>query len=193
MKSRLIETGFLIQALGYCDDDDRREKLLNIIIDLVHSFPDNNDGTLLWLKTKLPNFGDNCYYDEESLDINLVNLLEKSAILGCKEAQYDFGCFLYEKNKKKDALFFYEKSAMQGYAPAQWVFGIDTLNGIGVDKDYEKGKFFIELSAGQGYEYALDFLIGSHGKGNSEFAIDDKEYNKWVFVKNLMNPEDVHE
>jgi hypothetical protein len=193
MKSRLIEASLLIQAWGYCDDDDRCDKLLEIIIDLINSFPDKNDGILLWLKTKLPNFGDNCHYDEKSLDINLVDLLEKSAIFGCKEAQYDFGCLLYEKNKKKDALFFYKKSAMQGYAPAQWVFGIDTLNGIGVDKDYEKGKFFIELSAGQGYEYALDFLIESYANGNNGFSINDKECNKWMFVKNIMDSDEMRD
>jgi TPR repeat protein len=82
---------------------------------------------------------------------------------------------------------------MQGYAPAQWVFGIDTLNGIGVDENHEKGRFFIELSAGQGYEYALDFLIESYAKGNNGFAVDEKESNKWVFVKNLMNPDETED
>ena len=188
--SKLLEISSLIQAWGYCDDDDRCDQLLKIIIELINSFPDKNNGILLWLKTKLPNFGDSICYDEESLDIHLVDLLGKSAIFGCKEAQYDFGCFLYEKCKKEDALFFYEKSAMQGYAPAQWVFGVDTLNGVGVNKNHEKGRFFIELSAGQGYEYALDFLIDSYLKGNNGFAVDDEKSNKWMFVKKLMNPDE---
>lgn len=180
-----MEIDFLIQAWGYCDDNDRYDKLLKIIIDLINSFSDKNNGTLLWLKTKLPNFGENIFYDQEALELHLVELLEKSAKFGCKEAQYDFGCILYEKNEKEEALLFYEKAAMQGYAPAQWVFGIDTLYGVGVEKNHEKGKLFIELSAGQGYEYALDFLIESYTKGNNGFAVDDEKANKWIFARNI--------
>ncbi|QLQ30524.1 MAG: hypothetical protein HZT40_01575 [Candidatus Thiothrix singaporensis] len=40
-------------------------------------------------------------------------------------------------------MLFYEKAAMQGYAPAQWVFGIDTLYGVGVEKIMKKESFLL--------------------------------------------------
>ena len=183
MDCKIVEIRCLIDALAYCDNEERYETLLNIIINLINGISPENNGVLLWLKTRIPHFGENGIHGNEVLEQRLRELLKKSATLGCKEAQYEFACLLYEEGSKEEAIDLYRCSALQGYAPAQWVFGLDTLNGVGSSKNFEQGKFFIELSAAQGYEYAVEFLISSYQHGTSGFPQNYKEVEKWKSVE----------
>ncbi|ARU27414.1 tetratricopeptide repeat protein [Cellvibrio sp. PSBB006] len=166
----------VIEAMSHCDDENRYELLFNMAKILI-SNGDGGDAELIWLKTKLPVFGDNISLSEE-MEKLLVDMLFQSSEGGCREAQYEYGCMLYEKNNLVEAYRLYEKSANQGYPPAQWLFGYSLLK-----SDFEKGKLYIVLSAGQNYEYAIDFLIDSYENGKNGFDINEDEFKKWIFVK----------
>lgn len=125
-------------------------------------------------------------YIVKEYETKYLELISKSAKGGCKEAQYIYANRLYENQEYKKAVEFYKKSALQGYASSQWCYGIDLFNGIeGVlGRDKEKGLFFIELSAYQLYEYALDFLIESYKRGSIEMNTSKyKQYQmmlEWI-------------
>ena len=80
----------------------------------------------------------------------------------------------------EDALKLYKESALQGFAPAQWCFGLDTLNGVGVPKDEVIGIHNIRLSAEQRYENAVEFMIRE--SSNNNYGLLSEETEKWKLI-----------
>ena len=113
---------------------------------------------------------------------NYENKLLESSKKGCKEAQYLIANRLYDDGKYIEALKLYKESANSGYAPSQWCYGLDHFNGIkGVlQPNVEKGLTYISYSAGQLYDYAIEFLIDIYSKGSQGIKPDNKkvEYYK---------------
>lgn len=178
--SKIKELECIIDAMRNCSDEIRYNDLFAIAKSLLSKVSIGDQPRLLWLKTQLPNFGETDFIG--NTDNYLLHSLERSSTEGCIEAQYDYGCLLYESGRKEEAYFLYEKSALQGYAPSQWVWGSHLIN-----FDFEKGKFFIILSAGQNYEYAIDFLIYSYENNKNGFMEDKAELEKWKFIKSYLH------
>ena len=58
-----------------------------------------------------------------------------------------------------EAVELYFKAAQEDYAPAQWCYGLDMQNGIGVEKNEQLGLSYILMAVEQRYEYAVEFMI----------------------------------
>jgi hypothetical protein len=123
--------------------------------------------------------------EEEVYEKTYYNYMLKSSNMGCKQAQYIIANRLYEKKQFHEAVGLYKKSAENGYAPSQWCFGIDTFNGIEnvVEANPTRGIEYIEYSAGQLYEYAIEFLIELYSLGHEEIEPDAK---KVLFYKKSL-------
>lgn len=184
--SNLKEIEFLVNALQYCSDESRYSVIVKLITESIESFSLDDYGKIDWLKTKLPNFGEHYPLEDVDFDKKLKFIIQKSANLGCKEAQYDYGCILYEEKKFEEAVSFYKLSADKGYPPAQWAYGIDRLNGIGIIKNPREGFFYIELAAFQGYEYAIEFLIDSYSEEKNGVVKNNSNVAKWMFIKSFF-------
>jgi len=176
----------IIKLLDYIISKEDETCLREEILPLIDKDYKNNkcyDYIKAMLLKGFKNSNEEAIYDKKYYE-----LLLKSSQKGCKEAQYLVANRLYENKDYKNAMELYRKSALQGYANSQWCYGIDLFNGIeGVlEKDEKEGLFFIELSAGQLYEYAIDFLIDLYKNGygtiraNSNLYKRYKLMSKWV-------------
>ena len=159
--SEIKSIQFLIEALDYSSEKDYK-KLEEFIQNKMAMFKKNNHPYKLYFKAMLLRCTNESNYHE--YEENYYGLLSKSAKRGCKEAQYIIANQCYEKKQYQEAIELYKESSFNGYAPAQWCYGIDLFNGIKdvLEKDEEKGLLYIEFSAGQSYEYALEFLINRY-------------------------------
>ncbi|MDP3817114.1 tetratricopeptide repeat protein [Pseudomonas sp.] len=182
MKTNINEIDFLISAMHHCNDETRYKILQEIVTCTLKLPTDDSEGKIHWLKTRLPNFGGEAELDDSQTDSMLRLLLEKSALAGCKEAQYDYGCLLYEEGQFEQALLLYSDSAKKGYAPAQWCYGVDVLNGRGIKQDIRKGLFYIEMAAAQQYQNAVEFLVNYYSQESSGVMRDDFLAGMWKSV-----------
>ena len=183
MNSELIETEKLIDALEYCVDEERYSKILEIIISILNPLVIERKPRALWLKSRLPNLGETLELEDEvELEQKWLDLVKESASHNCKEAQYQYACYLYDQNKVKEATLLYKASADAGYAPSQWCFGLGCINGLGTPKNIDTGIFYIRLSAEQRYEDAVDFILNAVTKELHGLEKDVKEVNKWKMV-----------
>ena len=64
---------------------------------------------------------------------------------------------IVQQNSAK-AVEWYRKAAEQEYAPAQYNLGSSYFYGEGVKKDRNEARYWMTLSANQGYQTAKDFL-----------------------------------
>ena len=134
----------------------------------------------LWLKSGMPNLGENSApLDEKEFDERYIDLIRLAAEGGCPEAQYRHGCNLYDSGKVSEAVKFYFKAAQEDYAPAQWCYGLDVLHGNGVDKNEQLGLSYIRMAAEQRYVYAVEFMIDAYENGKYGFDDDEAELQKW--------------
>jgi TPR repeat protein len=185
-ESKLKEAELLLDSASYSASEKRYKIIIKLVREILKPYIKKKHPSALWLKASMPNLGEKKILSNEQFEKKRLSLVKKAAFGGCKEAQYDYGCELYNKKAYVKALKFYKKSAKQGYAPAQWCFGLDTVYGIGVDKDQEKGLYYIRLSAEQRYEFAVDFLIRNYKEGNFGLKKDLKEIMKWDGIRKFI-------
>ncbi len=172
IEHELQEAEFLIKASERTSKPKISSILIKRIIKLLKPFLKKRHPRALWLKAQLPNLGETRRLGEKQFDQLWLKLIQESAENGCAEAQYQYGCHLYDLNKLKEAVEFYRLSAIQDYAPSQWCYGLDTLSGTGTDKNEAIGMQYISLAAEQCYPYALDFMLRAHQGQRYGFSND---------------------
>ncbi len=176
MKSQLKLADLLSQAIGYCSED-QSEILQKMLGDILENSLISGDIYAKYLKAISLD-----QKDSESEEL-YEKLLYESAVGGIPEAQYIYGCILYDKGVLDEAMKFYMSSAKRGYAKSQWCYGTDLFHGTGgLDKDEVSGLFYIELAAGQLYNYALEFLVGLYSKGNDSIEKCSIKVNKYSMM-----------
>ena len=182
----LIEASYNISCdvEGY---DEKYAQLLDMALEFLKPHIDAGVPKALFLQTKLPNLGLKEKLSNEEYESKYFNLMEKAAIGGCPEAQYHYGCFLYDHKMYDEAVDLYKKSAEQGYAPSQWCYGSDVFHGVGTDKNEELGLYYIRLSAEHRYENAVSFLLNAYKKGEYGFKKDEAEIKKWKRILEQEN------
>jgi len=180
--TELKEAELLLEAYGWCPDENRAGEVIALVKNIIDPFLVKRDPRAIWLKATMPNMGEEECISDEEFDEKWLELIKESSEGNCAEAQYSYGCHLYELDKCDEAVELYKQAAYQGYAPAQWCFGLDTLNGIGVPKDEKIGLHYIRLSAEQQYEYAIEFMIRNCKEGKFGFKKDKTEIKKWEII-----------
>lgn len=176
----LREAEYLLEAYDCCSDEDRADVILGMVRQIIEPYIKDRHPRALWLKSGMPNLGEHSSISYEEQEEMYIELLRESSDGGCAEAQYSYGCHLYENMMQEEALVLYESSAIQGFAPGQWCFGLDTLNGIGTTRDERVGMHYIRLSAEQQYDYAIEFMIRNCKEGNH--GLQTEEAGKWEAI-----------
>ena len=75
---------------------------------------------------------------------------EKAAKIGMVDAQNNYGLRLIDEKRYEEAFYYFNEAAKKGSQLALGNMGYCYMNGLGVKKDTEKGKYYLELS---GFSY----------------------------------------
>ena len=180
--SDLTEVEALIEAYYCCSDEDRGDQLAALVKNILKPLVQAKVAKALWLQACLPNAGNEGPICDTDFETQWLSLIKEAAFGGCAEAQYSYGCELYDEGKYDEAHSLYQKSAAQGYAPSLWCYGLEIINGIGETKNISKGLYYIRLAAENRYEYAVEFLIRAYTEGEYGLSKDQKEVKKWESV-----------
>lgn len=178
INSDLRQAELILEALGWCSNEQQYDALLDMAKVLLAPYISRSLPRALWLKSSMPNLGEDSPLSEEAFDTKYDELLRIAAQGGCPEAQYRHACNLYDRGAIAEAVGFYFESAKSDYAPAQWSYGIDTLHGNGTDKNESVGLSFIRLAAEQRYQHAVEFLIDAY-RHRKYGLYDEDELLKW--------------
>lgn len=178
LEPQLQEAEYLIKAYLYSTNEKRQDIIIELIRELLAPFVKSKHPRALWLKASMPNLGELQIIDKDFDDLWL-DLVKVAAEGGCAEAQYTYGCTLYDNGNYIKAVELYRLSAESGYAPAQWCYGLDTLHGIGGVKNESLALFYIVCAAEQQYEYAVEFLLKCYTEELYGFKNDLNQIKKW--------------
>lgn len=178
IESDLRQAELILDALGWCSDDNQYDSLLSMVKKILAPYWSAAHPRALWLKSGMPNLGEDDSLSVQAFDAKYIELLRLAAEGGCPEAQYRYGCNLYEEGRISEAVNFYFQAAQEDYAPAQWCYGLDILHGNGAEKNEMVGLFYIRLAAEQRYEYAVEFMIDAYKNEKYGFSAED-ELQKW--------------
>ena len=80
----------------------------------------------------------------------------------------------------------YKISADAGYAPAQWCFGLNSINGTGMTKNISEGIFYIRMSAEQRYEEAVNFMLNEITNELYGIERNEREIGKWKMISEQL-------
>jgi TPR repeat protein len=176
--SELRQAEFILNALVWCSDENQYDSLLSMAKKILEPYLRVAHPRALWLKSGMPNIGEDSTLSEQEFDSKHLELLRLAAEGGCREAQYSHGCNLYDEGKISEAIDFYFQSAQEDYAPAQWCYGLDVLHGNGIEKNEIVGLGYIRMAAEQRYQYAVEFMIDSYTNGKYGFK-GEEELQRW--------------
>ncbi|MEE9494755.1 MAG: hypothetical protein V3W04_15455 [Gammaproteobacteria bacterium] len=166
----------LSQAIGYCSED-QSEVLQKMLRKILEAPFEEGDFYAKFLKAISLNKIDSA---SEKL---YETLLHDCAAGGISEAQYIYGCILYDKGKQDEAIKYYLISANNGYSKSQWCYGTDLFHGTGgLQKDEAEGLFYIELAAGQLNNYALEFLVDLYSRENGSIRKCSRKAKKYSMM-----------
>ncbi|HET6158216.1 MAG TPA: tetratricopeptide repeat protein [Dongiaceae bacterium] len=129
--------------------------------------------------------------DEGDRKKRRIELVKKAAEAGHARAQFTFGQ-MYESDADLPAdpvraAYWFEKSALQGYPYAQWVHGLNLLNGNGVRHDEALVLDFIRRAAEGRFEGAIQFVADAYSSGTHGFTRDLVEAELWR--QRLLEPD----
>jgi TPR repeat protein len=121
--------------------------------------------------------------DEEAHGQRYIELIRQSAHAGNKRAQFRLGQ-MYEPDSELDAdpaasALWFEKSAMQGHPYAQWVHGLNLLNGNGGRRDEALALDFIRRAAEGRFEGAIQFVADAYASGIYGLQKDEAAAEIW--------------
>jgi TPR repeat protein len=179
--SELKKVECLLGALAWCSDQHQYDALLSMIRQTLEPYVRDSHPRALWLKSGMPNLGLDAVLSEEDFLSEYTELVRLAAEGGCPEAQYKYGCNLYDEGKVEAAVNLFYQATQADYAPAQWCYGLDVLNGNGINQNEREGLAYIRLAAEQRYEDAVAFLIDAYQE--KEYGFDDEaELRKWKAI-----------
>jgi len=173
----------LINSL-YCTNEDDYDELIILIKKELKSLENIKNGKLYYLHAQILSFLDTSL-SEDVYETKYEKLICDSAKACYAKGQYEYACILYEKDLRQEATNYYKLSALQGYAPAQWTYGIELFHGSGeyLKQDEHEALKYIEFSAGQLYDYAIEFLINICSDKND---FDDKYQKMLTWSQNRI-------
>lgn len=121
--------------------------------------------------------------DDSAFEERHAALIWEAAHAGGKRAQFALGQ-MYEPHKELPAdavasAYWFEKSALQGYPYAQWVHGLNLLNGSGVERREALALDFIQRAAEGGFEGAIQFVGGAYAAGTHGYPKDEARAEIW--------------
>lgn len=188
----LQQVKYLLAATYSSPTPERRDTLITWIRELLDPLVKNKVPEAMYLSTRLPYEEDGSIVFSSCRDTMLDTIIY-AAKGGCKEAQYQYACQLYEQGNSSDAIRLYKKSADKGFAPAQWCYGIDKLHGIGCRKSVPEGIKYIQSAAAQKNTFAMDFLIRAYRDGAYGFSKNLPEAKKLARIskESMFESEDL--
>jgi TPR repeat protein len=121
--------------------------------------------------------------DDESFEKRRIDLVRNAAEAGHARAQFTLGQ-MYEPDAELPAdaamsAYWFEKSALQGYPYAQWVHGLNLLNGTGLDRNEALALDFIRRAAEGRFEGAIEFVADAYAAGSHGFPNDEAAAAMW--------------
>jgi TPR repeat protein len=121
--------------------------------------------------------------DGKAFDQRHVALIWEAAHAGHMRAQFMLGQ-MYEPDNglPADAVasaYWFEKSALQGYPYAQWVHGLNLLNGSGVERNEARALDFIRRAAEGRFEGAIEFVADAYAAGTHGYPKDESRAEIW--------------
>lgn len=183
IESELRQAELILDALSWCSDETQYDSLLVMAKKILQPYWEKSHPRALWLKSGMPNLGeDSPPTNDAEAEERYIELLRVAAEGGCPEALYRHGCNLYDSGEIDEAVKFYFKAAKKDYAPGQWCYGLDVLNGNGRAKNETVGLRYIRMAAEQRYEYAVEFMIDAYKNGKYGFSYDESELQKWQHI-----------
>jgi TPR repeat protein len=166
LESQIQEAEYLIKAYFHSDNTKHKKTIIKLVREILSPLIRIRHPNALWLKASLPNLRKHNLrkLSNEDFENHWRALIKESAEGGCAEAQYTYGCTLYDEGKYVEAVEFYRLSAESGYAPAQWCFGLDTLNGTGVDKNESLAIFYMFVQLNSSINMQLNSYLNAMQK-----------------------------
>ena len=171
----------LIEQAGECTDEDMYESLERQAYDLLTPLVERgvpgaqylHSGSTINLER----------LDDESREKRRVELVMKAAEAGHARAQFTLGQ-MYEPDAELPAdaaasASWFEKSALQGYPYAQWVHGLNLLNGNGIQRSEALALDFIRRAADGRFEGAIEFVADAYAAGSHGFPKDEAAAAMW--------------
>jgi TPR repeat protein len=121
--------------------------------------------------------------DEATQERRHIELIREAANAGHAESQFALGQF-YDKGGElgfdaEKSAYWFRLSAEQGYAYAQWVHGLNLLNGTGLPRNEALGLEFIRYAAEGKFEGAIQFMTDAYAKGRDGFPRDERVAEEW--------------
>ena len=121
--------------------------------------------------------------DEQAFTKRRVELVKAAAEAGHARAQFTLGQ-MYEPENELPAdaaasAYWFEKSALQGYPYAQWVHGLNLLNGSGVEGSEALALDFIRRAAEGRFEGAIQFVADAYAAGTHGYPKDEAQAEIW--------------
>lgn len=107
------------------------------------------------------------YYTGEGVKqdyIKAIKYFTLAAQQGYANAQLNLGIIHHKYSNFEEAYFWYNQASRQGLAQAQYNLGILYLNGLGVQKDYDKAKDLFIQASKQGFKKAVIWIQKNIGK-----------------------------
>jgi TPR repeat protein len=111
-----------------------------------------------------------------------IDLVRRAAEAGHAKAQFTLGQLYEDEALGPDPAMsatWFAKSAAQGYAYAEWVHGLNLLQGVGLPRDEVLGLAFIRRAAEGKFEGAIQFIVDACENGTHGHARDPNAATAW--------------
>jgi TPR repeat protein len=121
--------------------------------------------------------------EDGAFEERYVALIWEAAHAGHMRAQFTLGQ-MYEPDNDLPAdavasAYWFEKSALQGYPYAQWVHGLNLLNGSGIEENEALALDFIRRAAEGRFEGAIQFVADAYAAGTHGYPKDEAPAELW--------------
>lgn len=182
-KTALAEARALISAAEHTPNQERFRQLMSWARETLQPFAEHGDVDAQWLLGSIPEAGDgddDDEYDPEEHIRRYVAEARRLAEAGSASAMFFLACELYHDDATSaESTGWYRRAAELGHAHAQWCYGLNLLNGRGVDADRAHGLRWIEAAAHGKFEGAIRFMSQARAEGTYGYAKDEAESSLW--------------
>jgi TPR repeat protein len=115
-----------------------------------------------------------------------TKLLKKAAEQNYLPAIFELGSLQHSQDEFEEAFGWYMTAAYQGDAASAFNMGQMYVAGEGVEKNLEKGLYWIKLAAGKNYLSAQEVLVTAYTIGDLGLPIDLVEAKNWETKANAL-------
>ena len=119
---------------------------------------------------------------EDVQERRFIDLIRRAAEAGHAKAQFVLGQLYEDEALGPDpaaSATWFAKSAAQSYAYAEWVHGLNLLQGVGLPRDEALGLAFIRRAAEGKFEGAIQFIVDACENGTHGYARDPSAATAW--------------